>query len=320
MTAARALWITAAQTVACRDTVYDVSAGDLDVQTLYTGISRGTERLVFGGRVPPNEHNTMRAPFQEGDFTFPVKYGYSAVGKVQNGDRKGALIFSLFSHQTRFAVPADMALNVPDTVPATRAILAANMETALNILWDANISAGDRVVVVGCGVVGALVGYLAAKIPATDVTLVDIDPTRESLAKSLGCAFALPDGVDGDADVVAHASANAAGLALAISLAGVEARVIEASWYGAQTTDVALGGRFHQRRLQLISSQVGRIPARQAARWTYARRLATALTLLADPVLDALISGETVFADLPAQYSAILNDPATLCHRVCYDV
>jgi threonine dehydrogenase-like Zn-dependent dehydrogenase len=318
MSIATALWITDAQVVACCDTVYHAGPDDLEIETLYTGISRGTERLVYHGQVPAAEHDAMRAPFQEGAFSFPVKYGYAAVGKVVSSARKGQVVFSLFPHQSSFAVPALAALPVPENVPAARAVLAANMETALNIIWDAGVSVGDRVVVIGCGVVGALVGYLAAQIPGTEVTLVDIDSNRRTLAQGFGCAFASPDDVAGQADVVIHASASAAGLALAIAVAGVEARVIEASWYGAQATQVPLGGAFHRGRLQIISSQVGRIPARQAARWDYRRRLGKALMLLDDPALDVLISGETDFGDLPARYGAILADPATLCHRVRY--
>jgi hypothetical protein len=319
MKVARALWITGAQEASSRDTPYEVVPGDLEIETLFTAISRGTERLVYRGQVPLSEHASMSAPFQEGAFSFPVKYGYAAVGEIQNGARRGDVVFSLFPHQTRFAVPPHMALAVPTDVPAARAVLAANMETAVNIVWDAEITVGDRIVVIGCGVVGALVGYLAGKIPGTEVTLVDIDPDRATLAQTLGCAFATPETSLRDVDVVIHASATAAGLSLAISLAGTEAAVVEASWYGAQHTEVPLGGRFHQRRLRLISSQVGRVPARQAPRWDFGRRLAKALTLLNDAALDTLISGETAFGDLPDAYHGILHDPATLCHRIRYD-
>lgn len=319
MTVASALWLTQPQKAALRETGYVVCAKDLEIRTLFTGISRGTERLVFHGQVPVEEHTTMRAPFQDGPFSFPVKYGYAAVGEVVSADRQGETVFALFPHQTRFAVPMQAALRVPDEVPAGRAVLAANMETALNIIWDAGVSIGDRVVVVGCGVVGALVGYLAGKVPGTEVTLVDTNPKRAALAHAFGCDFAGPDAVNGGADVVVHASANAAGLALAIAVADIEATVVEASWYGAQNVDVPLGGAFHQRRLRIVSSQVGRVPAHQAARWTYGRRLAKALALLADPVLDALISGETAFQDLAAEYAGILGAADTLCHRVRYD-
>lgn len=315
MKVAQALWITAAQQAEVRKTPFEAGEDAVEIRTLFTGISRGTERLVFGGKVPLSEHASMRAPFQEGEFTFPVKYGYAAVGEAEDGQT----VFSLFPHQSRFAVPSAMVLPVPRDVPAARAVLAANMETAVNITWDAQIAVGDRVVVIGCGVIGALVGYLAAQVPGTEVTLVDIDPKRAALASALGCEFASPDTAPAEADLVIHASASAAGLSLAIALAGVEATVVEASWYGSQSTEVPLGGRFHQRRLRLVSSQVGRVPAHQAPRWDYTRRLSKALALLNDPRLDALISGETAFADLPAAYRAILNDPATLCHRVRYD-
>lgn len=314
----RALWIAAKETAQMRDTPYDVGPDNLQIKTLFSGISKGTETLVFTGRVPVQEHDTMRAPFQEGTFSFPVKYGYSAVGRVQDGPRKGSIVFALFPHQAHFCLPADAVIDVPENVPAHRAILAANMETALNIIWDAGVCAGDKVAVVGCGVVGALVGALCAKMPATSVQIIDIDASRAPLADVLGAGFATPDQAVGDMDVVIHASASSAGLNTALSIAGDEAKIVEASWYGTHTTDVALGGRFHQRRLQIISSQVGKIPPHKAPRWTYRRRLSTALSLLSDPMFDALISGETAFDELPDRYASILGDTQTLCHRVRY--
>ncbi len=315
---APALWITGPQQAEIRDTAITPIPDAALVRTLFTGISRGTEALVFRGHVPVTEHQTMRCPFQEGEFTFPVKYGYASVGQIETGARAGEVVFSLFPHQSRFYATESAMCPIPAAVPAARAVLAANMETALNITWDAQISIGDRVVVVGCGVVGALVGYLAAKIAGTKVTLTDIDPARQTVANAMGCDFALPDAVPQDADVVVHASASAAGLATAISVAGIEARVVEASWYGTRHVEAPLGGRFHQRRLHLISSQVGRIPAGQAARWTYRRRMLKALALLDDPCLDSLISGETPFAALAKSYGDILSSPQTLCHRVTY--
>jgi len=320
---AKALWITAPQKVDYRDAAVERHEGFVEVKTLFTGISRGTERLVYQGQVPIEQHGSMRAPFQEGEFNFPVKYGYCAVGEVQNTERKGERVFALFPHQMSFAIPTQAALTLPSDVPSERAVLAANMETALNIVWDAGIGIGDRVVVVGCGVVGLLVGYLAARIPGTDVIAVDIDTSRDSIAKQLGCTFATPDTVsqfiDDDADVLINASANAAGLSLAISLAGTEATIVEASWYGSEPTEVPLGGGFHQRRLQIKSSQVGRLPTKQAARWSFQRRLAKALSLLADPTLDRLISGESAFKNLAAEYHDILYKSSTLCHRVRYE-
>jgi len=317
--AARALWITGPRRAEIGPAEITPGPGDYAVHTLFSGISRGTERLVFEGRVPESEYQTMRAPMQGGDFPFPVTYGYSAVGRIEDGPDAGRIVFALHPHQTRFACPQAMAIPVPPEVPPARAVLAANMETALNILWDAQVQPGDRVAVVGAGTVGALAGYLAARIPGTRTCLIDVDPTRTDLARALGCAFAEPHAAPDEADVVIHASATEAGLATALALAGVEATVIEASWFGTRPTTISLGAAFHQRRLRLIASQVGRIPAHRAARWTYRRRLETALRLLDDTALDALISGESRFDTAAQDYAHILDASDTLCHRLRYD-
>lgn len=289
------------------------------VQTLFTGISRGTERLVFEGRVPEGEAQRMRAPAQEGEFSFPVKYGYSAVGRVVEGDLAGRDVFALHPHQTVFRLPPAALHPLPDGVPASRAVLAANMETALNILWDSGASAGDTIAVIGVGVVGALVGYLAAQLPDADVCLVDVNAERSQLAEKLRCPFALPQDAPKECDIVIHTSATEAGITRALEIAGQEATVVEASWYGSGSVALPLGGAFHSRRLRLVSSQVGSVPAGRAARWDYHRRMATALRLLRDPALDALISGETAFADVATTYGDILSHPGTLCHRIRYE-
>lgn len=318
-TEARALWVTGLRKAELRPVEVAPGPGDCLIRTLFSGISRGTERLVFEGLVPESEYLTMRAPLQEGSFPFPVKYGYSAVGRIEAGPDAGRLVFVLHPHQTRFACPEAMAVPLPATVPPGRAVLGANMETALTILWDAQVQPGDRVIVVGAGTVGALAGYLAARMPGTETWLIDVDPTRAALATALGCGFATPDTAPQEADVVIHASATEAGLGTALSLAGIEATVIEASWFGSRPTTIPLGGAFHQRRLRLIASQVGSIPAHRVARWTHRRRLETALRLLDDPGLDVLISGESPFDAAADDYGDILAAPGTLCHRLRYE-
>ncbi|MBM3487806.1 MAG: zinc-binding alcohol dehydrogenase [Alphaproteobacteria bacterium] len=323
---ARALWYVAARRAELRPAaVVDpgadpgaaggtnwADAAVAEVRTSWSAVSRGTERLVFEGRVGASEYARMRAPLQEGAFPFPVKYGYCAVGVVAAGPGPlvGRRVFVLHPHQDRFACPAAMAVPVPDAVPARRATLGANMETALNALWDAGAGPGDRIVVVGAGVVGLLVAYLAARLPGARVTVVDIEPARAAIAEALGAAFALPDAVAGEADLVFHASASAAGLATAIAAAGEEAMVVELSWYGDGTVAAPLGGAFHSRRLTLRATQVGQLPPAKRPRWTHARRLAAALALLEDPRLDALITGEVAFADLPAALPALLAPAA----------
>jgi len=289
------------------------------VEMLYSAISRGTERVVFRGEVPESEHARMRCPAQEGDFPFPVKYGYCAVGRVAEGALAGRLVFALHPHQARFRLPESLLTPLPRDVPAPRAVLGANMETALNLLWDSGAGAGDRIAIVGAGLVGALTAYLAGRLPGADVTLIDVQADRAALAGQLGCRFALPKEAPRDCDVVLHLSATPEGLGTAIACAGTEARVVEGSWHGSAITPLTLGGAFHSRRLRLVSSQVGRLPADRAPRWSHARRRTKALELLTDPVLDILVTGESRFEELPARYGAILADPGTLCHRIRYD-
>lgn len=314
----RALWLTGPGRAELRDEA--PARGEVVVETAFSGVSRGTESLVFAGRVPAAERERMRAPLQAGAFPFPIKYGYAAVGRVVAGPAtlQGRDVFVLHPHQDRFAVPAAMCAPLPEDTPPGRAVLTANLETALNVVWDAGVGPCDRVAVVGAGVVGALAGWLCAKLPGAEVTLVDVNPGRAALVEGLGCRFAAPEAAPRDCDVVIHASASAAGLATALAAAGLEAPVVEASWYGDSAPEVPLGAAFHSQRLRLISSQVGRLPPARAPRWSHRRRLEAALGLLRDPALDALISGETAFEDLAARYGAILDDPATLCHRVRY--
>ncbi|GGD41663.1 dehydrogenase [Aureimonas glaciei] len=290
------------------------------VSARFGAISRGTESLVATGKVPPGEAARMRAPFQEGDFPFPVKYGYAVAGIVEEGPDgwAGRAVFCLHPHQSRFTVPVEALRPVPGGVPLGRAVLAANMETALNIVWDAGIQPGDRVAVVGAGVVGLLTAFLAASIPGTETVVIDIDPQRAATAALLGLSFAMPEQAPVDCDVVVHASGSPDGLSVALAAAGFEARLVEASWYGDRLVSAPLGQAFHSQRLTLVSSQVGHVPASRRARWSRTRRLDLALALLADPRLDALLPAETAFLDLPRVYADILRDPATLCHRIRY--
>ena len=315
MTGPLALWTVAPG----RAAIAPAAEGEgVALRMLWSGISRGTERTVHRGEVPEAEFDRMRAPFQEGGFPHPVKYGYSAVAEIAEGPEAGRPVFALFPHQTRFRLPPAAFVGLPDGLPPARAVLAANMETALNVLWDSGAGAGDRITVIGAGVVGALTAWLCTRLPGAEVTLCDLDPARADLAATLGCGFAAPDGLGGDRDVVINASASGAGLVRALEIAGPEATVVEASWHGAHPVTLPLGGAFHSRRLRLVSSQVGALPAARAPRWSHRRRLAKALELLRDDRLDALISGETAFRSLPDAYAAILEAPDTLCHRIRY--
>ncbi|EAU42422.1 putative dehydrogenase [Fulvimarina pelagi HTCC2506] len=320
-TSSNALWLEARDKPRIRtNELPPISGENARVAARYGAISRGTERLVSAGEVPPSEFDRMRAPFQSGDFPFPVSYGYSVAGVVEDGPEGwiGSRVFCLHPHQDHFVVPVEALRPVPETVPLERAVLAANMETAVNVVWDGQIQPGDRVAIVGAGVVGLLAAFVAAAIPGTLTYLIDHDPSKADVAAALGLIFSGPESAPEDCDVVIHATGSEGGLVTAIDAAGFEGRIVEASWYGTRAATVPLGAAFHSRRLQIVSSQVGQVSPSRRARWSRSRRLDLALSLLEDPRLDVLISGETPFAALADTYLDILMDPKVLCHRIKY--
>ena len=307
---ARAAWYVRPGVVELRiASLGPLQPGQARVRTLYSGISRGTERLILAGAVPPAEYDAMRAPLQDGAFPFPVKYGYCAAGTVEDGPTEfvGRNVFCLHPHQDVFHAPVSMLALLPDGLPARRATLAANMETALNALWDSGAGPGDRIAIVGAGVVGLLVAALAARIPGTTVSVLDTVAHRASMVEALGARFRDATSPPRDADAVFHTSASASGFNTAIEAAGMEATVVEMSWYGANQIEARLGGAFHSRRLKLISSQVGQVATSRRPRWNHRRRLEKALELLQDPRLDALVATEIGFDELPARLPGVLT-------------
>ncbi|MFJ4930023.1 zinc-binding alcohol dehydrogenase [Streptomyces sp. NPDC088736] len=318
---ARAFWLHAPGRGEIRDvSLPEPAEGEVLVKALWSGVSRGTETLVFRGGVPHNQYETMRAPFQEGDFPGPVKYGYLSVGVVEEGPAHllGRTVFCLYPHQTRYVVPASAVTPLPAGVPAERAVLAGTVETAVNALWDAAPLIGDRIAVIGGGMVGCSVAALLARFPGVRLQLVDADPARAEVAAALGAEFASPAEARGECDLVVHASATEQGLARALELLRPEGTVLELSWYGDRRVTLPLGEAFHSRRLSVRSSQVGTVSPARASR-TYAERLALALELLADPALDALITGESGFEELPEVMPRLASgEIPALCHRIRY--
>lgn len=320
---ARAFWLSSPGRGVIRDVVLpEPGDDDVVVRTLCSGVSRGTESLVFRGGVPESQHSAMRAPFQDGEFPGPVKYGYLNVGIVEEGPQHlvGRTVFCLYPHQSRYVVPASAVTPVPDAVPAGRAVLAGTVETAVNALWDAAPLVGDRIAVVGAGMIGASVAALLARFPGVRVQLLDAEPARAAVAAALGVDFALPEDALGDCDLVVHASATEAGLTRALELLAPEGTVLELSWYGDRRISVPLGEAFHSGRLVLRGSQVGRVSEARRSRRSFADRLALSLELLADPAFDALVTGECAFEDLPKTMAGIAaGELPGLCHRVLYD-
>jgi NADPH:quinone reductase-like Zn-dependent oxidoreductase len=295
--------------------------GQALVRTLRSGVSRGTESLVFRGRVPASQYAVMRAPFQAGELPGPVKYGYLNVGLVEEGPASllGRAVFCLYPHQTAYVVPVEALTLVPDDVPPERAVLAGTVETAVNALWDAAPLVGDRVTVVGAGMVGCCVARLLARMPGVEVTLVDVDGSRSAVATALGAAFASPDDAADGRDLVVHTTATSAGLQLSLDLLAPEATVLELSWYGDAQTTVSLGGTFHSGRLAVRASQVGSVAAARRSRRTTRDRLALALDLLRDPAYDVLLTGESRFEDLPEVMPRLADgDLPALCHSIDY--
>jgi len=317
----RAFWVVGPRSGTIRnESLPPTGAESVRVRALYSGISHGTESLVWHGRIPESQYPRMRAPFQAGDFPAPVKYGYASVGVVEAGPeaRIGQTVFCLYPHQSRYVVPAAAAYPLPADLPPARAVLAANVETALNICWDAEPRPGERISVIGAGVVGALTAALCAEIPGTEVELVDINPDRQPLADALGVGFAAPSTARAGNDRVIHASASESGLALALAIAADEAMLIEASWFGDRAPQVPLGEAFHSGRLTLRASQVGQLAPAMRPRWTHGRRMAKALALLEQRAhWDRLIDGESAFDDLPAAMDDIVGQPG-LYHRIRY--
>lgn len=295
--------------------------GEVLVRTLRSAVSRGTETLVFRGGVPADQGDEMRAPFQEGSFPGPVKYGYLNVGRVEHGppDLVGRTVFCLYPHQTAYVVPATAVVAVPDDVPPGRAVLAGTVETAVNALWDAAPLVGDRVTVVGGGMVGLCVARLLVGIPGVEVTVVDVDPGRAEVAAAIGAGFALPADAPGGRDLVVHASASSEGLQLSLDLLAAEGIVLDLSWYGDAEVRLRLGGAFHSGRLSIRSSQVGMVSPGRRSRRSTTDRLALALQLLRDPAFDALITGSSPFDELPDVLRALADGslPA-LCHTITY--
>jgi len=318
---ARAFWLRSPGEGEIRPAVLpDPGPDDVLVRTRYSGVSRGTETLVFRGGVPPTQYPTMRAPFQDGDFPAPVKYGYLNVGTVEKGPAhlRGRTVFCLYPHQSAYVVPVSAVTVVPDGVPARRAVLAGTVETAVNALWDAAPLIGDRISVVGAGMVGCSVAALLARFPGVHVQLVDADPAREGIAKALGVEFTVPSDAAGGRDLVVHASASESGLQRSLDLLAPEGTVLELSWYGDRPVTVSLGGAFHSGRLRIRSSQVGTVSPARASR-TFADRLVLALDLLRDPAFDALITGASPFEELPDVLGRLSSGalPA-LCHLITY--
>lgn len=320
--ATRALWFQRPRHAALRDEALPRRPeGCSLVRSHFSAVSPGTERLVFAGDVPEALRGEMRVPYMAGDFGFPLKYGYSLVGRVEaSGDAAllGRLVHLMHPHQECAIARDEDLFAIPEGVPAARATLAANLETAVNAIWDSGVAIGSRCLVVGFGVLGSLIARLLAAMAGTIVVVCDKDAAQRALAAELGFTACAPDEAAGPFDVAFHVSASAEGLQLCIDATGFEATIVEASWYGTRAVELRLGGSFHNQRKRIVSSQVSSIAPPMRARWSYRRRKALVFDLLRDPAFDRHITEHVAFADLPAWFNGGALDQAGLARVVDY--
>jgi len=313
---ARALWFTTPGKAVLRSDKIGPPVGDeiCTVRSLYSAVSEGSERLVLAGKVPPDLHQSMRVPYMAGDFSFPIKYGYSLVGVVDRGAAHlvGAVVHLMHPHQDICCVDSADVFPVPEGIPPRRAVLASNLETAVTAIWDARPALGERVLVVGFGCIGALIAQVLRGMPGIDLHIVERDEARSHLARNLGYATAASAGEE-QFDLAFHASGSAAGLQVAIDCVGMEGRIVEVSWYGTAETPLRLGGTFHSQRKIIIASQVSHLPSFQTPRWDRIRRKQLVFSLLRDPAFDRLLDEPISFDKLadffnhsPARQRAIV--------------
>lgn len=318
---ATALWFPRARTVELRREVLPAPGpGEVRVRALASGLSHGTEMLVYRGEVPAGtglDLSTLR-----GSFAFPISYGYASVGRVVSAaedvdaPRPGDLVFVHHPHQTGYVVPASLPVILPADLPPELGVFLANVETAINVMLDAHPRLGERVVIFGQGVVGLLLTQLARRTGVERIVTVDPIPLRRELSLRVGADVSLAPGdsvaaklrdLTGGvgADLAVEASGNPAALAAALNCVAAEGTVVVSSWYGTKEVTLPLGEAFHRGRIRLVSSQVGSIDPALTARWNHRRRLDLARDLLPTLLLAPLITHRVPFVDAAEAYALV---------------
>jgi 2-desacetyl-2-hydroxyethyl bacteriochlorophyllide A dehydrogenase len=312
--AARALWFEGERRVSIRDDVLRAPGPrEIVARAVASGVSQGTELLIYRGEGPKRFDPSLDGGRADAP-TYPRRYGYAWVGEVvARGSEAtmavGTRVFALASHGDGHVLDEAAARPLPASVPATRATLAANLETAVTCAWDAAVDLGDRAVVLGGGVVGILTAWLLSRSGAR-VVLVERSEKRRAAARVLvpGASVVAEEAPDGLADVVVEATGDPAALDAAVAWARPEGRIVVASFYGMRRAAIDLGDAFHRRRLELRASQVSSIPPRLRGRWDARRRWELVLSLLEEPALDALLAPPVPFARAADLYASLDRD------------
>jgi threonine dehydrogenase-like Zn-dependent dehydrogenase len=322
MIRARAFWLTGKGRGALKREALPDPGGEewCVVRAMFSAVSPGTERLVADGKVPVALRKEMRCPYMGGNFPFPVKYGYSLVGEVVQGpvELRGRKVHVLHPHQDVCVVRSEDVRPLPDDLPPARATLASNMETAVTAAWDSGVALGERVLVVGFGIVGSLIARIFGLGPAVDLEIAEKRPDRRRLAESMGFrATGRPSAES--FDVAFDTSGTPAGLQTAIDSVGVEGRVVAVSWFGAEPVRLDLGGSFHSRRKRIIGSQVSRIPGSLRPRWDIRRRTELVFRLLERPEFDLHVGPTVPFTELPKAFETLVRrSPGGLSPLIMY--
>ncbi|WP_138497947.1 zinc-dependent alcohol dehydrogenase [Nostoc sp. PA-18-2419] len=300
---AYAYWLVSPSVGEIRETsVTALPKEPLFLETLYSGISPGTERLVGLAKVPEECWETMRCWYMEGSFALPLKYGYSLVGQADEASNQGKRFFVMHPHQSRVVVESSDALELPDWLPSKRATLIPNTETALNAVWDAEVSQDARILIVGGGIVGILISFVLSKEYGIGADFLEQDKQRIQYLEQLPWlqnSRLATDFKEDNYNIVFHTSASACGLQSAIDALTFEGRCIELSWYGTQSVSLQLGGSFHYQRKQIIASQVSAIAKPMRNLIDYRQRKERVLQLLGDAAVDILLEPVIAFKDLP---------------------
>ena len=269
---------------------------ELLVKAYYSGISYGTEKIVHDSQVPANQYEFMRAPHQVGEFNKEVKYGYLSVGKVVVGPKSmmNKMVYTMFPHQSMYILKSSLATLIPSHIPYKRALLTANMETAINAMWDSQPSIGDNTYVIGAGIVGILMAYVLSSTFGIKVTVIDNNASKKKLCKFFNIDFENNINCIKDPDIIFECSGNASVLSDLINNSTLETKICILSWYGKQQSKIKMGENCFSRRLEIIFSQVGNITPIQSKKWDNLSRRALALKLLDNKKLDSLIDKQEI--------------------------
>jgi 2-desacetyl-2-hydroxyethyl bacteriochlorophyllide A dehydrogenase len=314
----RSLYFTAPHTIDVREEPLPaLAAGQVLAQTLCSAISPGTEMLVYRGQVPTEMAVDETIAALGGQFRFPLKYGYSAVGRVLelgpgvDSAWQGRTVFAFNPHESHVIADIAQLFPLPDDVDAETALFLPNMETAVNFLLDGAPLIGERVAVLGQGVVGLLTTALLARCPLANLTTFDHYPLRRETSLALGAHVSLsPESSPAlQADLTYELSGSPAALDAAIALTGFDGRIVVGSWYGQKRAALDLGGRFHRSRIRLISSQVSTLTPALSGRWDKARRLQVAWAMLRAVRPGRLITHRVPLAAAAEAYTLIDQHP-----------